>query len=166
MAKHEGVKWLNYAERAGIQSARTQTPWKKCRSWVSLGCRRANLTSQCNSSLLVPLSFFLLSCCPPSLCVLSFSSAFYCCEAQRCLLTNQNILAGAKIQHLQAMQTSVGFAKTRMTFLFGCLPLRLSWMPSFHSSLHFIPLSHPTFCPHLLLLLAALSLFNDSIILT
>lgn len=177
MSKHYGVKCLNYVEWSGLKwslKVRTHTDaiirnGGTVYPWVADGpIWPVNVASETfpfsHSSLLI-----LLFVCPPSLCLLTFSSVFYCCEAQRCLLTNPNILAGAKIQHLQAMQTSVDLAKARMIkgtfylfyFIFCSLPLRLSWMPSLDSTLR--TLLYPSLPSHSLSASPALSCFSLSL---
>lgn len=97
------VEYLNHTEGGGPSFSLKQAacPWivvslvsVSSKSFPSLQCFSSNPS--------------LVLCCSPFLCLLSFLSVF-CYDAQRCLLTCQNILAGTKIPHLPAMQISQDF---------------------------------------------------------
>lgn len=145
------VRCQNYAEprTSAISQSKDAHSRHKINVGVILGLKTGQSHQPTSESFPLSHSSALFSSSSPfpslSCYVLSFSNVFCCCDTQRCLLTNQNILAGAKIQHFQAMQTSVDLAKTQMIkkkkrFF---LPLRLPWMPSFDSTLPLSALSLP-----------------------
>lgn len=156
------VRCQNYAEprTSAISQSKDAHSRHKINVGVILGLKTGQSHQPASESFPLSHSSALFSSSSPfpslSCYVLSFSNVFCCCDTQRCLLTNQNILGGTKIQHFQAMQTSVDLAKTQMIKkkkkILSPTKTSMNAFFWFHSpSLCFIPPSRPTFCPHLLL---------------
>lgn len=151
-------------QRRHKRNAGVVYPWVADKTVPPVNVMSQSFPFSHSSTLILLFSSSSSAILPPSV-FHHFQVSFIVARHKGAFRQTKIFLQGPKIQHLQAMHTSVDFAKAwiiKVTLFFCSLPLRIMnaffW---FHNPSLFalsLPLSHPTFCPHLLLFLAAPSL--------